>query len=234
MADVTVSTTIDNFMQAADADAAKTVLSIGTTLSSNGAAPFVMVHDSGGDARGNNSIDLQIQRTDPLKIAGGVRSSLVGGLNNTATGIESTVIGGTNNTASGDRSAIIGGSNNIAQGSSSEVLGGDGSYATGQGSSTIGGNLLSSFGNWSAAVGGQSNHIQTGHLRSVILGGVGIVSDASTTVYVPTLDVQDTIYLKLSSTSGNNKPGKCQLWVDDVGDLYLTLPDGTDKQIAFV
>ena len=164
--------------------------SAGTTLSSNGSQPFLMVRNSGGDARGNNAVDLQIQRTSPLNIAKGTRSSLLGGFDNIATGQNSVVVGGTNNNAIGDYSAIVGGIGNIAQGASSEVLGGDNSRAMGTGSSTIGGTTLSAVGNYSASVGGQGNIVNSGHNRSVILGGSGMVSDASDTAYVQNLNIK--------------------------------------------
>ena len=189
MADFTVSTTIDNFMQAADAEAATTALSVGTTLSSTDTSPFLMIKNSGGNERGNNSVDLQLQRVDNTKIAKGIRSSLLGGNNNIAEGNNSVVVGGTENTAEGNYSAIIGGNGNLAQGTSSEVLGGTTSKALGSGSSTIGGLSLSAIGNYSAVVGGQSGKVDSGHSRSVILGGNGIVSDAQDTAYVPSLNV---------------------------------------------
>ena len=252
MADFTVSTTIDNFMQAATLSAAQLALSIGTTLSSNENAPFLMINNYGsfpGDVRGNNAVDLQIQRTNNTKIAKGTRSSLLGGLDNTAVGVNSVVVGGTNNSALCSYSAIVGGSGNIAQGASSEVLGGDSSIAMGTGSSTIGGVELSAIGNYSAVVGGgkvkiDSNAKRSGslggfqntvsHDKSVILGGENIITDASETAFVNNMDVKSSIYIKQITAAGADKAGKCQLWVNATGDLYLTLPNGTDKQIAFV
>ena len=195
MADITVSTTIDNFMQTTTLPAAQSALSIGTTLSSSaGNQPFVMIIDSGGNIRGNNAVDLQLQRAGGAAgltaVASGTRSALLGGVNNAATGSNSIVTGGTDNIASGGYSAVVGGIGNRAQGNSAEVLGGDRSIAMGSGSSTIGGNLLSAVGNYSAAVGGQGNIVKSGHNRSVILGGNGIESDAQDTAYVPNLNVR--------------------------------------------
>ena len=163
--------------------------SAGTTLSSTATSPFLMVKNSGGNVRGNNAVDLQLQRTDNTKIAKGIRSSLLGGNNNIAEGNNSVVVGGTDNSAEGNYSAIIGGNGNLAQGTSAEVLGGTTSKALGSGSSTIGGLSLSAIGNYSAVVGGQANKVNSGHNRSVILGGNGIVSDAQDTAYVPNLNV---------------------------------------------
>lgn len=193
MADFTVSSTIDNFMQATTLPAAQSALSIGTTLSSNGSAPFVMITDSGGNVRGNNAVDLQLQRTTDAQglssVASGTRSALLGGLYNAATGNNSIVTGGTENIASGGYSAVVGGRKNKAQGDSAEVLGGELSIASGSGSSTIGGYALSAVSNHSAAVGGQDNMVNTGHHRSVIIGGQNITTDAADTVYVPSLNV---------------------------------------------
>jgi hypothetical protein len=168
--------------------------SAGTTLSSSaGNQPFLMITDSGGFVRGNNAVDLQLQRSTSAEglscVASGTRSALLGGFSNAATGDNSIVTGGTDNIASGAYSAVVGGNGNTAQGNSAEVLGGDHSIAMGTGSSTIGGNVLSAVGNYSAAVGGQGNIVKSGHNRSVILGGNGIESDASDTAYVPSLNV---------------------------------------------
>ena len=208
--------------------------SAGTTLSSTATSPFLMVKNSGGNVRGNNAVDLQLQRTDNTKIAKGIRSSLLGGNNNIAEGNNSVVVGGTDNSAEGNYSAIIGGNGNLAQGTSAEVLGGTTSKALGSGSSTIGGLSLSAIGNYSAVVGGQSGKVDSGHNRSVILGGNGIESDAQDTAFVNNMDVKSSIYIKQITAAGADKVGKCQLWVNATGDLYLTLPNGTDKQIAFV
>jgi len=182
--------------------------SAGTTLSSNGSAPFVMAKDSGGNVRGNNAVDLQLQRSTGVEglscVASGIRSALVGGANNAATGDNSIVTGGTGNIASGPDSAVVGGINNTAQGNSAEVIGGSNSFATGTDSTTIGGISLSALGNYSATVGGDKVKIETtarrsgalgglrntvSHDMSVILGGQDITTSATNTAYAQNLHI---------------------------------------------
>ena len=75
MADITVSTTIDNFMQAADADAAKAILNIGAGGSGGtvqNANRSIEPTDAGGitgNARGSNAVDLQSSRTQATHVA---------------------------------------------------------------------------------------------------------------------------------------------------------------------
>tara|TARA_R110000796_G_scaffold73590_1_gene165413 strand:- start:6 stop:212 length:207 start_codon:yes stop_codon:yes gene_type:complete len=60
------------------------------------------------------------------------------------------------------------------------------------------------------------------------------IDQGSDTAYVDNLDVKSSVYINQITAAGADKPGKCQLWVNSTGDLYLTLPNGTDRQIAFV
>ena len=226
--------------------------SAGTTLSSNGSAPFVMIKDSGGDMRGNNAVDLQLQRTSNAEglsaVASGIRSALVGGVGNAATGDNSIVVGGTSNIASGSYSAVVGGIGNTAQGNSAEVLGGSNSFATGTGSSTIGGNLLSAFGNYSATVGGDKVKIETtakrsgalgglqntvSHDKSVILGGENITTSAINTAYAQNLHITSGFKMPTGAsadyvlTTDANGVGTWQSAVTNLQTLYVS-KDGDD------
>jgi len=56
---------------------------------------------TGGNARGQYAVDLQMFRTANTKVASGQNSTVAGGYRNTASGQYSTVAGGTSNTAAG-------------------------------------------------------------------------------------------------------------------------------------
>lgn len=88
--------------------------------------------------------------------ASGLVSTIAGGSFNIASGNESTIGGGFSNTASGQGSTIGGGLGNIASGSYSGVLSGESNIARGE---------------YSGIIAGFTNSIQSGGIRSVILGG---------------------------------------------------------------
>ena len=62
------------------------------------------------NARGDYSIDLQLNKTDPTAVASGVSSTIVGGRENTVESLLGTIIGGAYNkiTASGINSTVLG------------------------------------------------------------------------------------------------------------------------------
>ncbi|MSU85902.1 MAG: hypothetical protein EXS21_12480 [Pedosphaera sp.] len=84
------------------------------------------LQSTGGNARGDSAVDLQISRnsSSPGQVASGAYSVIAGGFNNTASGHSSVVTGGGANTASGQNAFVGGGDNNIASGGWSTVLGG--------------------------------------------------------------------------------------------------------------
>jgi len=77
---------------------------------------------TGGNKRGLESVDLQINRTSADQVASGGQSSIVGGRQNTASGSQSTVVGGSGNTSSGTYS-LAGGSASNATGTYSVAIG---------------------------------------------------------------------------------------------------------------
>jgi len=90
---------------------------------------------SGGNARGNYAVDLQLQRDFQTKVASGINSFLSGlsstangsysfchGRANTSSGAESAALGGTGGTASGNRSVVLGGANGSASGQYANVF----------------------------------------------------------------------------------------------------------------
>ncbi len=97
---------------------------------------------AGGDARGINSIDLQISRSGASQVASGNYSTIAGGQGNSATDLSCVVGGGGANTASGDRSTIAGGHANTTDGDFSTIAGGftntaNGDYSFSVGNTTI-------------------------------------------------------------------------------------------------
>lgn len=118
---------------------------------------------TGGNNRGDGSVDLQLTRTSATQVASGGFSTIVGGVNNTANGTFSTAIGnsneasgnssiamGNNSTASGYSSTAIG-DNNVADDYNSLALGYH-TVSTGQYSTTMG-NMTTASGHFSTAMG---------------------------------------------------------------------------------
>ncbi|MCB0712561.1 MAG: hypothetical protein KDD67_09550 [Ignavibacteriae bacterium] len=113
--------------------------------------------DTGGNARGNNAVDLQIVRDDPAKVASGVsafigggernraasnRATVSGGFGNNAAAVDATIAGGTLNTASSLASTVSGGQRNTASGFISNIAGGARNTTDGQYGAIIGGRGL--------------------------------------------------------------------------------------------
>jgi len=122
-----------------------------------------------GNARGENSVDLQTERTLATEVASGDQSAIIGGKNNTAIGASSFVGGGNLNTASGLQSFVGGGNansataqysgvlagvTNTAGGNNSFVMGGYGNTASGARATVMVGATSTASGDDSLAVGG--------------------------------------------------------------------------------
>jgi hypothetical protein len=109
---------------------------------------------AGGNARGNNAVDLQTSvRSAATQVASGLRAVVSGGQQNRASGQESTVAGGAVNAASNIWSAVGGGRNNTASGSDSTVAGGAFTTASGSVAAIIGGADNTASGDSSIAAG---------------------------------------------------------------------------------
>lgn len=139
----------------------------------------------GGDTRGTNSIDFQVDRTLSTHVASGGRSVIGGGRLNTASGYASVVGGGSGNTSSGTgsivggglintsssyASVIGGGKNNTASGTTSTVGGGHSNTASSTYSTVGGGNGNTSSGSRSTVGGGQTNTASSNY--STVGGGI--------------------------------------------------------------
>ncbi|MEM6505315.1 MAG: DUF2793 domain-containing protein [Planctomycetota bacterium] len=134
--------------------------------------------NSGGNARGNNAVDLQTGRSDTSEVAGGLYSTVSGGYGNTAEGWYCTVGGGSGNTATDNgngnlgygRCTVGGGAGNSAGFFDSTVSGGNGNTADGW-HCTIGAGLNNTASGSGCTVSGGYNNISSSNY-SMIGGGV--------------------------------------------------------------
>jgi len=124
---------------------------------------------TGGNSRGQYSVDLQRFRTFNTRVASGNYSSIIGGASNSATGSYS-VSGGQNNQATGVWATAIGGGDNSATGNYSNSIGGNLNNATAQFSSVIGGASNTVSSSYSTISGGQSNTAST-NTHATVVGG---------------------------------------------------------------
>ena len=100
---------------------------VGTTQGEGATTYNIQPKDEGtvaGNARGENSVDLQTNRANATEVASGLGAILIGGDNNTASNTNSAVVGGSGNSNSGANTTILGGQNNSASSFRGVVLGG--------------------------------------------------------------------------------------------------------------
>lgn len=93
---------------------------------------------TGGNARGNYAVDLQIQSTNAAYVASGAGSAVVGGNTNRATQANSSVLGGNDNSCTGAGSSIIGSNTCDTSGTNSAIAGGNSCSVNGSGSFSTG------------------------------------------------------------------------------------------------
>lgn len=141
------------------------------TITDNGA---LRADGSGGNARGTDAIDLQVNRSGATMVASGNFSTIAGGQNNTSSAAGATVGGGGGNTASGISSVVSGGAANVASALTSAVVGGNTNLARSQ-SSFVGGGENNIAGDAGAAnarctVGGGDTNVASGQ-ESTVAGG---------------------------------------------------------------
>jgi hypothetical protein len=108
---------------------------------------------AGGNARGDNAVDLQMLRGAATQVASGQYAVLIGGVSNTSSGTRSTVIGADGNNASGTVASILGSSNSIASGNFSTVCGGTSNTSSASGATVIGGSNNTASGENSIVIG---------------------------------------------------------------------------------
>jgi len=262
MPDFIVKTDIDNFLQSDDKAAGRDNLGINldsvtaagaTTLNDISVGRIATSHPN-NPALSNSATGNQACAIGGIQnVVSGNRSVSYGGRENVITGNDSSTIGGYGQSVIGIESEALGSTNlklfskyTSAVGAANSTIGTlDGvapnpedlyeNISDAKHSIILGGEYIEiQHAVHAATVGGQTNTIQTGHDRSVILGGTGITTDAADTAFVDNLDVKGSVYINQITAADTDKSGKCQLWVNATGDLYLTLPNGTDRQIAFV
>ena len=159
---------------------------------------------TGGNARGNNSVDLQTSRSSADRVASGNLSTIVGGTNNRAYGVGvfvgggsgnvaggndnyQTIVGGNSNTIVAAGGSFIGGglSNTVSNGSGSGycvINGGQSNLSNGGTHNTIGGGLSNTVSStYSTVSGGQSNTASTGS-HATVIGGQSNVSSGQNSV----------------------------------------------------
>jgi hypothetical protein len=132
---------------------------------------------AGGNARGENSVDLQMSRTASDQVSGGNFSSILGGIKNrirsASTHAYNTIVGGQTNDIFGSGSIE---NNNINGGLTNTIQGANTSQ------SNIGGgasNIVSS--SYSTVSGGQSNTAST-NTHATVVGGQSNVSSGQHSV----------------------------------------------------
>jgi len=140
-----------------------------------------------GNARGENSVDLQTDRSVNTQVASGAHSVVLGGEDNTAQN-NHAIAGGQTCVASGVNAVAIGvsctssglaatalGSGNTAAGPQSFIACQGNSTASGNGYCVVFGqnNHISGTGDYGGILSGQSHDITTGGNWSVIAGGYG-------------------------------------------------------------
>ena len=139
---------------------------------------------TGGNNRGNRSVDFQTYRTDATQVANGAYSFIGSGASNTANADYSfvgggsgnlanagysVVSGGSGNTANAGYSFVGGGSGNLANAGYSLVAGGEGNTANSAYTSAVGGYHNTAIGQYSSIVGGLNN-TAIGE-SSIVIGG---------------------------------------------------------------
>ena len=118
---------------------------------------------TGGNARGQYAVDLQMLRNANTQVASGTYSTVTGGRGNTASGTYSTVAGGWVNTASATSSTVAGGYGNTASGQNSTVAGGEVNTASATNSTVAGGYVNKASGPYSTVTGGWFNTASAQH-----------------------------------------------------------------------
>lgn len=124
---------------------------------------------TGGNARGQYSVDWQMDRTAADQVASGNYCTIGGGTTNKSTSVWGTVGGGNGNTTSQAASTIAGGYFNNCSGGYGAIAGGASNTASGSFSAVGGGFINTTAGAYSSLPGGYAN--ATDSSVSTIVGG---------------------------------------------------------------
>jgi hypothetical protein len=214
---------------------------------------------TGGNARGDNAVDLQTYRAGAPEVASGDISVIGGGRGNTASNNYSVVSGGysnissgqfsyvgagTSNTASSNYSTVSGGQSNTAStGTHATVVGGQSNTASGQHSVTGGtGSVASgiaaiSFGQSCTAASNRSVAIGSfntaGAESSIALGNYAQTTLwgqlALSSYFFAAKSDQQQSYLTAAKTASLNSAATTVLSLDGTGVTNLIIPFGTNR-----
>lgn len=121
---------------------------------------------AGGNKRGTNAVDLQIQRSSASQVASSATSTVLGGTNNTASNISAATVGGTGNVASGQESGALSGSGNLPSAQYAATIGGQTNQASGLAAVAMGLTCIAN-GSASFAAGSASNARSIAHYHVV-------------------------------------------------------------------
>jgi hypothetical protein len=147
----------------------------GTIQPTDGNTYNIRATDEGlpvGNARGENSVDVQTKRLNANEAATGLASTISGGERNRSQGAHSVVGGGYNNASTVNYSSISGGIGNRAQGVSASISGGSTNTVTATGQAGfIGGGVGNSVDGQDGVIGGGASN-QADGTRSTVGGGL--------------------------------------------------------------
>jgi len=187
---------------------------------------------TGGNARGNNAVDLQMVRAAATQAATGAQSFIGAGNNNTSSGTNSAVVAGTGNTASNlnafvgagtgntasaSGAIVTGGSTNTASGSFSFIGGGSTVNAGNSFASVVNGSSCNASSTYSLVAGGSVNTASTGNYATVINGNANNVSGAESTVVNGNNNVVTRNNSIVSGASNNTSNGASGAYVTIFG-----------------
>lgn len=146
------------------------------SLKDPGGLGVLLADATTGNARGTDSVDLQVSRptVGATAVASGSQSVIAGGQDNTASGLRSVVVGGEKNLASGSETFIGAGDSNQVDSTQSAIVAGDTNTITGGAANEafIGGGRLNAItgAGQSVIAGGLSNAVSSQY--GAILGGL--------------------------------------------------------------
>jgi hypothetical protein len=149
---------------------------------------------TGGNKRGTQSVDLQLNRSTNTEVASGNYSAIVGGQRNTAAGANTFIAAGFLNNTSGQYQLVTGngnsgsgnyslitGSSNISNGPYGFVTGTGNTLSSGSYITVIGQNNTSVQGDYSFVVGSSNTTSLAGGSSNVAIFGTSITSNSGVT-----------------------------------------------------
>lgn len=161
------------------------------TITDTGA---IQADGSGGNARGTDAVDLQVNRTNATEVASGAESFIGGGDGNTASGARAVCVGGDANTVSaiegfvgggesnqaitGDRAGVCCGQLNVASGTESFIGGGEGNTASAS-HATVAGGQSNTASQQDCTVGGGQTNTASGNSAATVAGGASNTASAA-------------------------------------------------------